>query len=374
MAHGTAPSEVKMSIRPEDLTRTDTSRLAVTQTLGGAWCDNFGLGIPTVQISGHTGWGGGSAPDGFLAFQNLHMTIFQQWHALREAALNDGLDPDLVRLIFADALDDFTWVVAPQNFILKRNKARPLLSQYQINLIWLSNDVSATMAANASAKAAAGAAAGTGTQSLEQRIAAGAKTILQSLSDIKKFITSKVSGVLGTLKAAFDKVVSVTAAALNAVMSVVNAGMSLVGSVASTLIGFATSIAKAASNITGIVTSIMSIPGRIKGMFMAVKSAFSNAFCALKNIFKVKPPIPSYDDLYGASSCSSTSGGRSISKYVDGGGIAAQYPVEKSPIDMSSNAAQALDRMQNADHPVAPVSAESLKADMDAIGTISVAA
>ncbi len=42
------PARVNLPIRPEELTRTETSRLQVNQTLGGAWADSFGAGLAKI--------------------------------------------------------------------------------------------------------------------------------------------------------------------------------------------------------------------------------------------------------------------------------------------------------------------------------------
>src|SRR5277367_3573779 len=47
---------LNLVIRPEELTRTDPSRMTVQQTLGGAWADDFGPGLGSINISGTTGW------------------------------------------------------------------------------------------------------------------------------------------------------------------------------------------------------------------------------------------------------------------------------------------------------------------------------
>src|SRR5258707_14379592 len=113
---------ISLAIRPEDLTRPEPSRMSATQTFGGAWVDNFGPGLGTLQISGHTGWreqpGIG---DGEAAFILLHDGVYTAWHAKRAAAVKAGQSPDLVQLIYADVLDDICCVVAPLSFTLKRN-------------------------------------------------------------------------------------------------------------------------------------------------------------------------------------------------------------------------------------------------------------
>lgn len=362
MALGSSPVEVKLVIRPEDLTRTDTSRLTTTQTLGGAWGDNFGPGIPTVQIAGHTGWGAGTRPDGFLEFQNLYSTIFQEWHKQRAEVLEMGLDPDLVRLIFADKLDDFTWVVAPQNFVLKRNKSRPLLSQYQINMTFLSYDVAETL--DAMSMLTGGSLSDLELDGLDS-LEAAIKKVETFASDVKK----SINGVLGPIQDAFNKVVTLTAKALNAVNRVIKAGMSVVSAVTNGLIGIATSLTRAAANVTGIVQNIISIPQRIKAQFMRVGAAFENAFCVLRNIFKKRKFMPNYDDLYGASMCSSTAGGRPISRYDTENPFPVYYPAKSSAVSVSSSASSALNRLSSVDPVLARPTMAQLGADMNAVGS-----
>lgn len=379
MATGEPPVEVKLVIRPEDLTRTDTSRLSTTQTLGGAWADNFGPGIPTVQISGHTGWGSADRPDGLAEFQKLHSTIFKGWHQRREDALRAGLDPDLVKLIFADYLDDFTWVVAPQTFVLKRNKSRPLLSQYQINLTYLSTDVAVSMITLDGIKRAEAAAAVSGDADVELSLSElemdGLESMLASVERIDDFIKSGIANVLGPVQAAFNQVVSLTANVLKAVYGAIKTGMGIVSALTNGLIGLATSLTRAAANITNIVQGILSIPDRIKAQFQRVALAFENAFCVLKNIFRRRKFLPNYNDLYGASLCSSTAGGRPLSRYESENYFPVLYPVNTSAVSVSGPASSALNRLSQADPVLAPPTKAMLAADMSAVGSgVAVAA
>lgn len=307
LAMGTPPIEVPLVIRPEDLTRTEVSRLSVTQTLGGAFADSFGAGIPTVQISGHTGWGAGNRRNGEEEFHLLNDTIFKEWHDLRANAVKQNKDPDRVKLIFADKLDQFVYVVAPQNFVLRRSRSRPLLFQYQINLTWVSDDVAETMSALDALKAT--------------NLGAGALKLsaLASLANsIKKITTSianKITKVLGTIRSAVDKFTTLTASVLSTVNSIVTSVLQVPAALAVGLIGIATSLTKAASNIYHSVAAIASIPLITKAYFMQVAAAFDNAFCVLRNTLKPALLLPNYDDLYGASNCSSTTGGSPISPF-----------------------------------------------------------
>lgn len=132
---------MELVIRPEELTRFEPSRLAVQQTLGGAWADSFDRGIIQIRISGTTGWHGGPADGGQLSgeaqFLLLRQTAFIQWHSQRAAIVAGGGDPSVVTLVFIDSLDGHVDVVAPKSFTLRRSKSRPLLMQYQIEMLVL---------------------------------------------------------------------------------------------------------------------------------------------------------------------------------------------------------------------------------------------
>lgn len=353
-ATGSPPVEVRLVIRPEDLTRTDRSRLSVTQTLGGAWADSFGAGVPQVVIAGHTGWGQGGRPDGLAEFQRLHDTVFKRWHAGRADALKAGMDPDKVKLIFSDSLDGFTWVVAPQAFVLRRNKARPLLSQYQITLNWLSDDVSATSSALGALSASA----------LEEL---GLSSLELSIRQIESFaadLRSAVGAVLGPVRAAFASFVDLTATALSTVQRVIAAGMGVVSEATGGLLSIAGNLARAGANITRTFQSIINIPNQIRAQFSRVASAFNNAFCVLKNAFRSRRFIGNYDDLFGASTCSSTAGGRPISRYATENPFPALFPVDEQPFGVSSQAAGALAALTQLDPVLYPSSAADMASSM----------
>jgi hypothetical protein len=130
-----------LTIRPEELTRFEPSRLAVQQTLGGAWIDGFDRGIITIKINGHTGWrseddGGGGGEE---AFQRLRAQSFTGWHLERAALIAAGTDPSPVTLVFVDSLNGYVDIVAPKSFTLRRSKSRPLLLMYSIEMLVLAD-------------------------------------------------------------------------------------------------------------------------------------------------------------------------------------------------------------------------------------------
>lgn len=299
------PVTFPLVIRPEDLTRSESSRMSVHQTLGGAWADSFGESVPTITMAGHTGWGAGTQPDGFFEFQKLHDTIFSQWHALREAAVINGKDPDLVNLIFSDGLDDFTWIVAPSSFVLRRNKSRPLLSQYQINLTKLADDITPMLPSKSPLADA-------------DKQALGVKSLQSSIGAIEAFgksLGGKISAVLGPITKGLQSLVALTSKILKSAIAIVQSTRAALNSTTAPLLQIAALATKAAKNVTGIIAAIKSIPADIRASFMRVSAAFSNAMCTLKNVFKAKAILPDYDSVYGASNCSSTTGARGISSY-----------------------------------------------------------
>jgi len=295
--NGRAPKEMTLTIRPEELTRTDTSRLTTHHTLGGAFADSFGKAIPTVQIAGHTGWGQGTQQNGLDTFIALHQFIYEQWHRDRATAVNTGLDPDHVKLLFHDQLDQFTWVVAPASFVLKRNKSNPLLSYYQINLTWLSSDVKETLDA------------------LEQSRSSGLGGVIDSwqasLDTIDKLADDAIKGIndfLGPVHEFIGKAVALTAKISHSVLSVIQSGNNITNAATGNLFSIASGLTQATGNIMAAVSAVANIPESLKAKAMLLRSAFLNLFCLLKNTLNPARQLPVYD-IYGASLCSSTAGG-----------------------------------------------------------------
>lgn len=359
MATQQAPSEIRLVIRPEDLSIAYPSRVSVTQTLGGAWADSFGKGVPTVNISGITGWRGGDKGDGLALFSELHSAIWEKWHKARADALKQGLDPDLVKMIFSDALDGVTWAVVPNQFVLKRNKSRPLLAQYQLSMTFVSDDVSETLAALKTLDS--GALKDAGLESL----AGAVKTIENFAAKIKGAIAT----ALGPIKAAVQSFVKLTASVLKTVNSVVGAVRGVIGTAVGALISIAKDLAQAGRNIMATVAAVKNLPAQVRGMFMEVKAAFSNAFCVLKNAFKGGPKYPSYDSLYGSSTCSSTAGGRPISPYIDRNPFGDMFKSEAAPAKVTTSAGSALKDLASNDPVRAPMSMARIGEKLDAVNS-----
>lgn len=354
LATGAAPVKHDLVIRPEDLVRTHQSRLMVHQTLGGAWADSWGYAPPTVQISGTTGWGQGSRKDGQEQFKELHSDIFKAWHKEREKNIQSGLDPDQVKMIFADMLNKYIFVVAPQNFILKRNKARPLLSQYQIGMTWVENGITYYSSAMQQLL-------GEAKQSPFEKIGGILDSLKSAVGKIKNFakgVVDKIKGFTDPIVKGFSEFTKFTAGVLGAVTDTIAAGRSIVKAVSDPLVNIGKNLARAATNVCNVVNAVKSIPQMVKAEIAKVASAFNNVACVLKNGLKGGKQLPKYDALYGASTCSSTAGGRPPSKYDTVNPFPELLPIDEGTTKVSSAAVQATNRLAGIDVLDAPSSTQ----------------
>jgi hypothetical protein len=118
------------TIRPEQIHLTRPARGTVTHTTGAAFIDDYGEGMGTLTIMGHTGWNAGLLP-GILKFKAIEQ-LFIQYLALRQTRAAGGLDPDAVQLWWLDTLDLEALAVYPHEFVLEKTKSRPLLYFYRM--------------------------------------------------------------------------------------------------------------------------------------------------------------------------------------------------------------------------------------------------
>jgi hypothetical protein len=99
------------------------------------------------------------------------------------------------------------------------------------------------------------------------------------------------------------------------VMGQVGSVITMAGNVSGTLAAAAMMVARAGSNIFYTLGLIVGLPQRIKSQYMAIASIFTTFKCLMQNAFNYGRAIPDYSAFYGASVCSSTSGGRPLMPY-----------------------------------------------------------
>lgn len=362
---GSFGTPVTLKVRPEDLTRTEPSRIAVHQTLGRAvqgWADNFGEGLPSATIAGHTGWraSGTSGQDGAQAFERLNQLVMREYHQAKQAAIEAGMDPAIVKLLFVDMLDNFTWNVAPMNFVLRRSRNRPLLFQYNISLQAISTDIDNPL-----------------------RIVPFFGSMSSGLSALDGVI-GKLWGLAGNIHdwvakaVAFkDKVLAPIATFVHkfAVMStqVFEATRYAVGSItngirstANSLIGIAADMATVGINIFRTIGSIAGLPDEIKSAASRVSSAYNEVLCIFQNSLRKRKTYEDYDGLYGASNCSSTTGGRGPSSFANLNAFSLMQ-LDPSGVSVTSGAYSGIGSIARTDPVLAPMSLPELGRNVEQI-------
>jgi hypothetical protein len=127
-----------------DIQFTRAIRTTATQTIEGAWVDNFGLGIGTLTLSSHTGWASGLGAyngqpiNGFQAWQMLWYNIMEYYFALQS---QQATQTPHVTMQFASDVDELFCTVMPTStpnpWTMIKNKTKPYLFQYTLSLIVL---------------------------------------------------------------------------------------------------------------------------------------------------------------------------------------------------------------------------------------------
>lgn len=343
---GGSDVHLKLVLRPEDLARSQPMMLNAQQTFDGAFIDCFGRGIATINISGTTGWQLGRG--GETEFHALHDAIMMEWANRRKGRVDAGLSPDDVRLIFSDKLDNVVNVVAPTNFVLKRNKSRPLLLMYQISLIVvaesLSRDLADPLKAASEGRGASVSGIAKGIASLKDSIS----KISDGAGRVRNFIDNSIAAPVGEF-------MEMTTGIMNEVVDGVQSVQGLVSDQASQLIGIASDIALVGRNIFYSYNAIAGLPDFVRWEVAGIASAYENAYCVLQNSLKQPALYPDYSDVYGASVCSSTVGGSPLSPLRGSNPFEAILPPATSPVRVTQQARGLINSMRAADPVLQPI-------------------
>jgi hypothetical protein len=340
-------------IRPEELSIGFPSRMSVTQTLGGAWADSFGEGMEEGTYSGTTGWRATSSDSGGSErLAKLKEFVYSDWHARRAAAVVKGDDPAMVRLILVDTLNNYSRVIAPRVFDLKRSKSRPLLSQYRFNFVMLSKDVTRQELLLAD----------TGFGGILGTVGSWIDSFTASINNITNRIREAYKWIDKTIIAPIKKFVATTMRLYNAVRSMITAGVGIIRQLGS----IATLATQAITNVFRAAALVLNIPNIAKAAIMNVVREFTNLFCLLKNARKFLD-YEDYSDIYGASNCSSTSGGRSISIYSGSTNntFAAVSQTSKSPVIVSQPASNSMKTLAGTDLVTTPLPNSIIASNLD---------
>jgi hypothetical protein len=347
--NGDAPRYLTLTIRPEELVKTDPSRVTAQQTFSEPWVDSFGPGLSTITISGQTGWRrSNDNRDGEWRFRELKQQVFDYWHALRAEYINEGRDPNDVRLVFNDTLNSITATVVPTSFALRRSKSSPLILRYNISLLVVREDVGVPQfRANSRSSAQRGS----------QLNLTGATSLLGSIT--------KIVGTLQRVKHNFvravaDPIERFTNDATR-LFTMVHSAMREDARVDAGLLSVAKANAQAGLTIFRTLAATPSILETARIDVMELAAEFSNALCVLSNAANRARIYPDYSPLYGASNCSSTSGGRPPSPLRDQNPFFLLLDSDKnSRIRVSDSARGSLGTLASNDVVLAPMTDSAL--------------
>lgn len=359
---GSLSTPVTLTIRPEDLTRNEPQRVSVHQTLGNGeaatgWVDYFGEGLGSVNINGHTGWGAGGRPDGATVFHELNDLVSHDYPAAKQAAVDSGMDPATVKLLFIDMLDDFAWSVVPTQFILRRSKSRPLLYQYNISLQAISNSVDDQfMSVPFFGSQASGLTALNGTIAKLRGYVASIKSMVNSAVSYSNALLSPISSTVHEFSVLSSDIFATTHDAINSIT-----GGSR--SVTNQLIMISTDLSRVGANVFKTISAIENLPSSVKADLMAVASAYNETHCIFKNSLRPQKFYEDYTGLYGASNCSSTTGGNPASIYAQRNSFDLMTQ-GSSPVGTNSSALSSINTIIRIDPVLAPMPLNELNRNL----------
>ncbi len=120
-------------VNPSDFAQEEAGRGSVVQTLGGAYVQDFGIGLPTVTLSGTTGYSTrtsaeGKKLDGYEELINFRARVYRKFLQANDPAH---------AMYWYNWEDDEHYEIQPQDFRVQRNKSEPTLYRYEFRFTCL---------------------------------------------------------------------------------------------------------------------------------------------------------------------------------------------------------------------------------------------
>lgn len=120
-------------LNPQSFTQNEQARVNITQTLGGSYVMDCGAGLPTVTISGTTGFklrynDDGEQRDGYSEFMHFRNEVY------RKFIQTNNID---YTLFWYNWQDKEYWQIQPTAFRLQRSATESLLYRYELNFTCL---------------------------------------------------------------------------------------------------------------------------------------------------------------------------------------------------------------------------------------------
>src|SRR3546814_1488395 len=106
--------------------------------------------------------------------------------------------------------------------------------------------------------------------------------------------------------------------------------------------------AQAGVNLFRTVAAVANLPSQIRSRLMQVAGAYSNIYCVLRNALRQQLFYEDYNPLFGASNCSSTSGGRPISSLAGKNPFYSVVPTQRPlPVSMTGRSEEHTSELQS---------------------------
>jgi hypothetical protein len=126
---------------PQSFTQVEPPRSGVTQTLGGAYIVDYGSGLPSISISGTTGYklrynDDGELRDGYQEFKHLRNEIY------RKFIETNSPDYELYWYNWED--EEYYKIQPTTQFKLQRSSSEPVLYRYDFSFTGLCRATIAT--------------------------------------------------------------------------------------------------------------------------------------------------------------------------------------------------------------------------------------
>ena len=116
-------------VRPDQWALHRPTKGSVISTADNSFLDDFGAGVPTLTMSGSTGWSG--PLDGIVALKSLELLLTEYLNRRARTAAAFG-NPDDVTLYYFDTLQAQAFTLYPFEMGVDRSKRSPLLYYYRL--------------------------------------------------------------------------------------------------------------------------------------------------------------------------------------------------------------------------------------------------
>lgn len=337
-----ADNEFVFPVNPEEFNIDRQERVQVVQTLGDPFVDDFGIGLSTLNIRGTTGWRtrpGAYGLDGKATFDALNKKIIGRYHELRLEKQKAGLDPDLIKMVVVNTVDELVYRVVPVTFKLMRNRNRPLL--YQLDLSFrivedLNNLGSSYLSRLNDPLGNKLDWQSTFVNRIKNKIIpalmwVNEKIIQPAAAIYKDYLEPAVNATIGILSDTAE------------VLGVLKSGA---GVVASTINSVAQVITRGVNNVQGLQHFINDLPLDIMVAIGHLESAWNEVTCYLSKGAK-ESWLPDFSPIHGVNDCASTYGVKD-GRLATTGAYAIEWITDLKEASLNSGSSKIL-RFQSTD-------------------------